>query len=165
MVMVDDVETKFRALLGRHREALRRVARHYEASAEGRRDLEQEVLLALWRAMPSFRGASSERTWVYRIAHNVAASFVAKAIRTRRDDERAGVQPTPTSPDPLESALERDAMRRLDQRIRALDLTSRQLVLLALEGCTMAEIAEVTGLTLTNVTTRLSRLRRELAAK
>jgi len=54
-------------------------------------------------------------------------------------------------------------MRRLEERIRALDLSSRQLVVLALEGCTMAEIAEVTGLTLTNVTTRLSRLRKDLA--
>jgi DNA-directed RNA polymerase specialized sigma24 family protein len=54
-------------------------------------------------------------------------------------------------------------VRRLEARIRALDVPSRQLVLLALEGCTTAEIAEVTGLTPTHVTTKLSRLRRTLA--
>ena len=51
---------------------------------------------------------------------------------------------------------------QIDRRLRAMDLVSQELVLLALEGCTTAEIAEVTGLSLTNVTTRLSRLRHAL---
>jgi RNA polymerase sigma-70 factor (ECF subfamily) len=151
----------FRALVARHAPALGRLTRHYEASPDARRDLEQEILVALWRASASFRGESSERTWVYRIAHNVAASHVARAIRTRRDADAA--PPPDAAPGPEEVAAARHAARRLEQKITALDLASRQLVLLALEGCTTAEIAEVTGLTPTNVTTRLSRLRRSLA--
>lgn len=150
--------------MSRNAAALGRLATHYEASPEARRDLEQEILVALWRSHASFRGESSERTWVYRIAHNVAATYVARAIRTRRDAEAASAAPERESErGPEEVAVERDAVRRLERRIRALDVPSRQLVLLALEGCTTAEIAEVTGLTLTNVTTRLSRLRKALA--
>jgi RNA polymerase sigma-70 factor (ECF subfamily) len=157
-------EAAFRALVARYASALGRLAKHYEVLPEARRDLEQEILVALWRAHGGFRGESSERTWVYRIAHNVAASYVARAIRTRRDAESAGNAPEPEAqrtPDDL--VVERDAIRRLEIRIRALDLPSRQLALLALEGCSTAEIAEVTGLSPTNVTTRLSRLRKMLA--
>src|SRR5262245_44890861 len=81
--MRDDPERDFLALHGRHAPALGRLARHYEADPEARRDLEQEILAALWRALPSFRGECAERTWVYRVAHNVAATHVARAIRTR----------------------------------------------------------------------------------
>lgn len=154
----------FRALVARNAPALGRLLRHYEAMPEARRDLEQEVLVALWRAHGSFRGDSSERTWVYRIAHNVAASHVARAIRTRRDDE-AVTPEAEVARGPEDIAVDRDSLRRLDMKMRALDLPSRQLVLLALEGCSTAEIAEVTGLSPTNVTTRLSRLRKALTAE
>jgi RNA polymerase sigma factor (sigma-70 family) len=159
-------EAAFRALVARYAPALGRLAKHYEAAPEARRDLEQEILVALWRAHGSFRGESSERTWVYRIAHNVAASYVARVLRTRRDVETAGNVPEPEAQRaPDELVVERDAIRRLELRIRALDLPSRQLALLALEGCSTAEIAEVTGLSPTNVTTRLSRLRKMLASE
>ena len=162
--MTEPNTAAFRALVSRNAAALGRLAKHYEASPEARRDLEQEILVALWRSHAGFRGESSERTWVYRIAHNVAATYVARAIRTRRGAEAAAAAPE-REPErgPEEVAVERDTVRRLELRIRALDVPSRQLVLLALEGCTTAEIAEVTGLTPTNVTTRLSRLRKALA--
>jgi RNA polymerase sigma-70 factor (ECF subfamily) len=155
-------EHAFRALCARHAPALGRLTRHYEAQAEARRDLEQEILLALWRAQTAFRGDCSERTWVYRVAHNTAASHVARQIRARRDADAASHEPDPPRA-PDEVTAERAAIRRLEERIRALDVPARQLVLLALEGCTTAEIAEVTGLSETNVTTKLSRLRKALA--
>lgn len=120
--------------------------------------------MALWRAHANFRGESSERTWVYRIAHNVAASHVARAIRTRRGADalmHAAVLDHVAAPDEVTQG--REAIRRLERRILQLDVQSRQLVLLALEGCSTAEIVEVTGLSATNVTTRLSRLRKQLA--
>lgn len=157
-------EEDFRALLARNAAALARLARHYEAQPEARRDLEQEILFALWRARSSFRGECTERTWVYRIAHNVAATHIAKSIRSRRDSESATPPPAPSSPRlPDAIAEERNELRWLEERVRALDLPTRQLVLLALEGCTTAEIAAVTGLSPTNVTTRLSRIRKQLS--
>ncbi|APR78218.1 RNA polymerase sigma-70 factor, ECF subfamily protein [Minicystis rosea] len=160
----DENDQALRALFARHAPALGRLVRHYEAEPEARRDLEQEILIALWRAWASFRGECSERTWVYRVAHNVAASHVARALRTRRTIDAQGSAPEPEPPRaPDDVTAERDTVRRLEQRIQTLDLQSRQLVLLALEGCTTAEIVEVTGLSPTNVTTKLSRLRKALA--
>jgi RNA polymerase sigma-70 factor (ECF subfamily) len=160
----DDGEQALRALFARHAPALGRLVRHYEAQPEARRDLEQEILIALWRARAGFRGECSERTWVYRVAHNVAASHVARAMRARREADAHADAPEPEPPRaPDEVTAGRDAVRRLERRIRALDLPSRQLVLLALEGCTTAEIVDVTGLSPTNVTTKLSRLRKALA--
>lgn len=160
--MPPENDAAFRALIGRHAAALGRIARHYEVSREARRDLEQEILVSLWRASASFRGESSERTWVYRIAHNVAATHVARAIRAKRDASVLAASEA-VQRSPLDEVTERDAVRRLDAKIRLLDVPSRQLVLLALEGCTTAEIAAITGLSATNVTTRLSRLRKQLA--
>lgn len=106
----DDRELRELAL--RHRGALSRLCRHYEANEEARRDLEQDVLVALFTARASFRGESSERTWVLRIAHNVASTHVAKAMRTRRDDAVAPAPAPAAGPD--EVALGHDLARRLD---------------------------------------------------
>jgi len=153
--------SRFEEVVSRHRAAIGRLCRHYEASAEARRDLEQEILVALWRAVASFRGESSEKTFVLRVAHNVAVSHVARSMRERRTQAEASATVSdPARPD--DHADARAALARIDSRLRAMDLPSRQLVLLALEGCTTAEIAEVTGLSATNVTTRLSRLRHAL---
>ena len=62
--------------------ALERLSLGYEAHAERRRDLVQEIHVALFRALPSYEGRSSLRTWVYRVAHNVARDHV---IRRSRD--------------------------------------------------------------------------------
>jgi RNA polymerase sigma-70 factor, ECF subfamily len=63
--------------------ALERLARGYEADRELRKDLLQEIHLALWRSMTSFDGRCSERTWVYRVAHNATATYVARQRRTK----------------------------------------------------------------------------------
>ncbi|MFO0659152.1 MAG: sigma-70 family RNA polymerase sigma factor [Polyangiaceae bacterium] len=164
-------EADFRALIQRHEGVLSRLCRHYESAPEARRDLQQEILVALWRAREGFRGECSEKTWVARIAHNVAASHVARAMRSKvetRAEVITGHDGAKLSSalDALDSAElpdtqldQRNALERLRARIRTLDLVSQQVILLALEGCTSGEIAEITGLSPTNVTTRLSRIR------
>jgi RNA polymerase sigma-70 factor (ECF subfamily) len=156
--------SRFEEMALRHRPAIARLCRHYEASAEARRDLEQEIMVALWRALTSFRGTCSEKTFVLRIAHNVAVTHVARAVRARNvppDDGEGGTGASPPAA-PDEATDARALLARIDQRLKAMDVASQQLVLLALEGCTTAEIAEISGLTPTNVTTRLSRLRHAL---
>jgi RNA polymerase sigma-70 factor (ECF subfamily) len=158
---VTPAASRFEEVTARHRAAIARICRHYEASAEARRDLEQEILVGLWRALATFRGESSEKTFVLRVAHNVAVTHVTRSARARQLD--AAVTPPPASGAAPDAHVDAKAMlARLDRRLRAMDLVSQELVLLALEGCTTAEIAEVTGLSLTNVTTRLSRLRHAL---
>jgi RNA polymerase sigma-70 factor, ECF subfamily len=66
-------------------DALDRLVRAYELDSEKRRDLLQEIHLALWRSFEKFEGRCSLRTWVYRLAHNVATSHV---IRQHRANSR-----------------------------------------------------------------------------
>src|ERR1019366_370354 len=73
----------FRAVTAEYGPALQRLARGTEADEARQQDLVQEILVALWQALPSFEGRSSMRTWVYRVAHNVAASHVVKRQRDR----------------------------------------------------------------------------------
>jgi RNA polymerase sigma-70 factor (ECF subfamily) len=142
---------------------LRRLAWSY--ARDEFEDLFQEIATALWTALPGFRGESSERTWVYRVAHNTAISFVVE--RKRRGGREAADE---EAPEPMsETNPERDAIKR-QQRIRlwtavlALPLPERQLVVLHLEGLAAAEIGAVTGLSHGAVATRLTRIRQRLAA-
>ncbi len=150
----EDRRSQFRALLARHRGPLSRLSRYYELDREARRDLDQEIALSLWQSHGGFRGEASERTWVLRVAHNAAVDYVLRASKRRArtaplDDARAVARAA--SPD---AGLELDLALR---EVRKLDLVSQQIVLLHLEGLTSTEIADVTGLSQTAVTTRVSR--------
>src|SRR5215510_11114591 len=78
-----DEHARFEQLIRDHGGALDRLTLGYEASPEARRDLKQEILVALWRALPSFEGRSSVKTWAFRVAHNVATSHLIRARRSR----------------------------------------------------------------------------------
>jgi len=139
-------------------DALRRLARAFEADAERRRDLLQDMHVALWRSLERFDGHCSLRTWVYRVAHNVAATHVDRERRKRRpllsiDD----VETLASGGDPRDEVEERDALERLRALIRRLKPPDRQIMALYLDGLAAAEIAEITGLSPGAVATRVHR--------
>lgn len=144
-----------------HAAMLQRVAWGYVDNASDRDDLMQEILFALWRALPRFRGESSERTFVLRIAHNRGISF---AIRRRHRFERLAAEGEVRDPVPLaeERLISEQRRDRLFQAIRRLPEVQRQAVMLRLEGLSQREIAEVQGTTETNVGVRLTRARKAL---
>ena len=145
--------------------AVVRLARAYERDDDRRQDLLQEIHLALWRSLAGYDGRCSLRTWVYRVAHNVAASHV---LRDRRRGARALV-----SLDALEARTyavdgQRVADRRLQQgwlheMVGQLRPVDRQLMLLYLEGLGVEDIAEIAGLSHTNTGTKIHRIKRLLA--
>jgi RNA polymerase sigma factor (sigma-70 family) len=161
---VDDAERRaaYEDLLRRYMAPLRRLAWSYVR--EGAEDLFQEIAMALWTALPRFRGDSSERTWVYRIAHNTAISFVAGR---RRRAEREVSDETAHEPVAAASAeadlIEHERRARLWQAVRGLELVDRQIVTLHLEGLSAAEVSSVTGVSAAAVATRLTRIRQKLA--
>lgn len=153
---------RFLSLVRAHQGALRRVARAHEAADERRRELEQEILLEIWRALPGFRGEASPRTWMLRVAHNVG---IRHALRSGRAAEEPLEHEPDGQPPRAEEALDRQRQRaRLYAALRRLSPVDRELAALHLEGLSTAEIAEVLGITPTNVTTRLSRVRARLTA-
>lgn len=144
--------------------ALDRLARAYEADSEARRDLLQEIHFALWRSLESFDARCSLRTWVYRVAHNVASTHVDADRRSKKQqfvsidemdlaDHRA---------DTTNATDRRMALERLMVLIRGLKPLDRQVVLLFLEGMDAVAIAEVTGISPGNVATKIHRIKTAL---
>lgn len=83
MTAPPDVKSQFGDVMAAYSGPIRRLCAAYACDAADREDLFQEVCMAVWRALPAFRGESSTRTWVYRIAHNVALSWQARDRRRR----------------------------------------------------------------------------------
>lgn len=144
--------------------ALERLARAYEADADHRGDLLQDIHLALWRSLGRFDGRCALRTWVYRVAHNVGASHILKQRSgPARLTTLEEIDIPASSPSPEDAVGERQALARMMTLIRALKPTDRQVMLLYLEDLEAAEIAEVTGLSSGAVATRIHRAKALLA--
>ena len=145
-----------------HGDALERVAWGYVDNAPDREDLMQEILVALWRALPRFRGESSLRTFVLRVAHNRAITF---ATRRRRFEDlpEEGLLPDP-APLVEERLIEEQHRDSLFLAIRELPEAQRQAVMLHLEGLSQREIAELQETSENNVAVRLTRARKALRA-
>ncbi len=145
--------------------ALDRLTRAYEANIERRRDLLQEIHIALWRSMASFNGRCSLRTWVYRVAHNVATSHV---IKDRRINSKTlvslDVLDTMADESDVEQITDQNrALDRLMKLIQQLNPLDRQVILLYLEAMDTNTIGEVTGLSPSNVSTKIHRIKEILA--
>ena len=146
--------------------AIRRLARGYEADPDRQRDLLQEMHMELWVSLRSFAVRCSLRTCVYRIAHNVGASHVVRARRlTSRLVDLETLEARISSVDG-EAQVDRQfsaaILLDLIHRLKPLD---RQVILLYLEGEAAGPIAEVTGISATNVATKIHRIKRMLKQK
>jgi RNA polymerase sigma-70 factor (ECF subfamily) len=151
----------FESRLREHRGLIAKVASIYAASREDRLDLEQEISVQLWRAFGSYDERRAKfSTWLYRLALNVAIS----QARRCRDDGRL---------EPLEARhLENvagDERSEPDERLQALyvfigelDALNRALILLYLEDRGYGEIADILGISETNVATKINRIKQKL---
>jgi RNA polymerase sigma factor (sigma-70 family) len=156
----------YEGLLRRYAAPLRRLAWSYERDPIAREDLFQEIAMALWTALPRFRGESSERTWIYRVAHNTAISFAGKRQRTREREQVADAVPERRhGPTQEGDAIVEQQRQRLWSAIHALPIADRQILVLHLEGLSADEIERVTGVSSGAAATRLTRLRQRLSAQ
>jgi RNA polymerase sigma factor (sigma-70 family) len=148
-------------ILREHSALARRLAASHEANPETVRDLAQEIMVAVWRAWPAFRGHCSERTYVARIAHNRIASHIARAVRQPPLGELSDELPA-AGPTPEEAAIRNSEQALLLALVRTLPLTYREVAVLMLEGFTPAEVADTLGLTANAVAIRGTRARNML---
>jgi RNA polymerase sigma-70 factor (ECF subfamily) len=158
------LERHFDRILHEYGAAISRLAFSYEAVASVREELVQEIALAIWQALARFRGECSERTFVYRIAHNRGLSHMWKRrpVHQPLEEIEEFDQPIDPRPHPEEQAARTDQRVRLMSAIQALPVIHRQMIVLLLEGLSHAEIAEVIGITENNAAVRLSRARKAL---
>ena len=159
-------ETEFLALIERHAGIVRKVAGSYSRGAADRRDLEQEIVAQLWKSYPAFDGRRPFATWMYRVALNVAIS-IARNQRWHEpeaaslDDEAVG-----TLGDDADQTSDREqGVRELRSFIAGLDELNRALILLYLDEHNYREIADILGISETNVATKISRVKQQLRAR
>ena len=146
-----------------HAAAIARLARAMEADADRARDLEQDIHLALWRSLAGYDGRCALGTWTYRVAHNVAATHMARGARTARlvalDD--ADALPAPGNPE--SAAGDAQLLDHIRELIAALKQPDRSVMLLYLEGLDAAAIGEIAGLSPANVAVKVHRMKAMLA--
>ncbi|MFT3764052.1 MAG: sigma-70 family RNA polymerase sigma factor [Minicystis sp.] len=164
-------EERFAAIMRDHGPALGRVVASYARPAD-QDDLAQDVAFAVWQALPRFRGECSERTFAFRIAHNRGLTYLARRRVARAADGAPGgadddapPEIADRAPGPEAQAADREDVQRLFAAIRALPVTLRQVLTLALEDMPHAEIAACLGISVENVAVRLSRARAALRAE
>lgn len=143
---------------------LRRICRTYAPDGEGRNDLYQDILVQLWRALPSFGGEASPGTWMYRVALNTALDTVRRRTVRRRAASREQTALTgdeALAPD--ERVVRDEKIERLYAAIDRLDEVDRALILLHLDERSYRDIADVLGMSENNVGVRLHRAKKKLA--
>ena len=154
-----DKKSNFIRLIKEHKDLIFKVAAFYTNNQEDRDDLYQEIVYQLWKSFESFKGQSKISTWMYRVAMNTAIYFLKKekrGIKTTSIDKEIFELPEAYNGD------SEDRIKILYEQIQQLNLLEKGIMLLYLEGKNYNEIAAITGISSTNVGTKLSRVREKL---
>jgi len=163
---IDD-ESQFRQWLEEHAGLLMKVVRSFADGPADSEDLLQEILLQVWLSMPGFRADAKATTWLYRVALNTALAWKRKETRhrNRRRDFPLALDVADPSVTANDTREEREAVDRLYEAIHSLVPADRALVLLYLDGLCYSEMAEVIGISESNVGVRLNRIKKCLATQ
>lgn len=161
MADLPDRDALFRRVTADCGDLIGRIAHSHEADPSLRRELVQDIFLAVWQALPAFRSESSLKTFVASIALKRSASHVTRRAREPAqvelpDDLECGALP----PDAV--AIENDRMRQLDESIQRLPLPQREAIVLCFEGFGYAEVASILGISINAATLRCQRAKMAL---
>jgi RNA polymerase sigma-70 factor (ECF subfamily) len=163
--MTADAGQAFAELLQRHRGIVFKVAGSYARDPHDRDDLAQEIAAQLWRAWPKYDPARPFSTWMYRIALNVAISHLRSETHRRRHAVPLDDALHDAAFDDAADADTAEGLRILQRFIATLEPLDRALLLLYLDERSTREMAEVLGISESNVTTKISRLKQRIRAQ
>jgi len=152
-------EEEFVRLIQENQGLIYKITTIYSKDKEEREDLYQEIVYQTWKSFDYFKQASKPSTWLYRVGMNTAITHLNKSKRR--------VSAVPLDDVKIQFAesgdLEKDEkIQELYVEIRKLNLLDRGIVFLYLEGKTHEEIAEISGILISNVGTRMSRIKQKL---
>lgn len=154
---MENIELQFTRMVKEYRKTIYTVCYFFSKDTEEVNDLYQEILINLWKGFPNYRGESSLKTWIWRVSLNTCSN------QERKKKNR--IQTVPLSID-IDLYNDDDAGSRqiqmLYDRINQLDVFDRAIILLWLENMTYQDIADVVGISVSNVTTRLFRIKEQL---
>ncbi|MBA4145891.1 MAG: RNA polymerase subunit sigma-24 [Cytophaga sp.] len=152
------VEEHFMKELNEHAGIVHRICRIYFPDTDDRKDVFQEIVFQLWKSYPSFRGQSRFSTWMYRVALNTAIAHIRTHSKTiaveSLHDDHWGSAISPEQDD--------EQMNLLYAAINTLSIVDKAIILLHLDENNYDEIATITGLTKSNVSVRLVRIKKKL---
>ena len=152
-----DIELQFTKMVKEYRKTIYTVCYFYSKDSEEVNDLYQEILINLWKGFEKFRGESSLKTWIWRVSLNTCNNLERK--------KKSSVQTIPLSIDIdlyNDDDVQSKQIQMLYDRINRLDVFDRAIILLWLENMNYQDIADVVGISLSNVTTRLFRIKEQL---
>ena len=152
-----DIELQFTKMVKEYRKTIYTVCYFYSKDSEEVNDLYQEILINLWKGFEKFRGESSLKTWIWRVSLNTCNNQERK--------KKSSVQTIPLSIDIdlyNDDDVQSKQIQMLYDRINRLNVFDRAIILLWLENMNYQDIADVVGISLSNVTTRLFRIKEQL---
>lgn len=153
---------RFVGLLDENRKIVYKVAASYTRNLADREDLAQEIVAQLWRSFDRYDESYRFSTWMYRVALNVAISFYRSETRRSRSEvsaEDAVLEVASLASEPRELD---DDIRLMRQLINQLDELDRAVIVLHLDGHPYSTIAEILGISETNVGTKIGRIKQKL---
>ncbi len=161
-------EEKFRKIVEEQQQRIWNICRHYSRSDEDTQDLQQEVLVNVWRSLDTFRGDSAVSTWIYRIAVNTSLNYIMKENRRSQFNLSLDKQNLNNLMQDEEHEQKIETEKKLEglhEIINQLNVIDKLLITLSIEKLTTREISDIIGITEPNVRTKLTRIREELRQK
>jgi len=163
MISDKELSQKFHQIIEQHKGILFKVAKTYCRNDDDRQDLLQEMMIQVWKSLPKYNDTFAITTWLYRICLNVAISFYRKSA-TRQHLNIPLVEEL-TSIRDEESNEKQEQLSLLEKFISELNDFDKALMLLYLEDKSHSEISEIMGLSVSNVGTKLGRIKEKLKKK
>lgn len=157
-------EADFLELIKHHERLIHKISFNYCHNAKDREDLVQEIIFQLWKSYPRFRPDFKVSTWMYKVALNTAVSFYRKHGKKKEQEialENTNVHDLQGTTNDTKD----EQLKILEGFIQELEPVNKALIILQLEGESIANIAQIVGLSETNVATKLSRVKKSLAQK
>lgn len=155
-----DANQEFEKIVQQNKGIIYKVVRAYCQNEEDRKDLVQEIMIQIWHSLPKYDQKFAITTWIYRISINVTISFFRKQntrqfARNKLNESHLLVQEN-------QHDEKEEQLKSLEQFISELNELDKAFMLLYLENKSYAEIAEILGFSVTNVGTRISRIKDKL---
>lgn len=160
----DDQKSLFMIWLGEHGSSVLKVARAYTLTSEESQDLTQEILLQAWRSLPNFQCKANAVTWFYRVALNTAMNW-KRNDRHRRSRQKPLLEMQVLASDNggcVQQVEQQETIEQLYKAIHQLPKTDVALLLLYLDELSYQEMAEVIGISESNVGVKLNRAKKAL---
>jgi len=161
---MDNKEEKFRKIIAENKDRLKRICRYYAPSAEDQKDIYQEILINIWRSLESFRGEASIGTWIYRIAVNTSLDFAGKSYKQMKlniDIETPNLKNLLIDEED-NPVIKEQQLQDLKIHLNNLGIIDKAIMGLVLDDLSTREIAEIIGISESNVRVKIHRIKESL---